>query len=179
MYRKFWLWVGSWFQHNYVILNWDEFDGHPNDGHVTVMCIWMCVRFSMTRARGNMDEPGDKVVLCVYMCTCTCICVLMRAMWYWVHVWCVWERYVIVIDQFPRFICSIEALIPWGFALGICVSVLHTNLGSWSITITSSPFISMDTINMFLALKNVCPGPQELYNSKHVDMNPTRRGCIT
>ena len=39
-----------------------------------------------------------------------------------------------------------------------------------------------DTINMFSALKNcmnVCPGPQEPYNSKHMDMNPTRRDCIT
>ena len=27
--------------------------------------------------------------------------------------------------------------------------------------------------------KHVCPGPQELYNSKHMDMNPTRRDCIT
>ena len=25
----------------------------------------------------------------------------------------------------------------------------------------------MDTINMFSALKNVCPGPQEVYSSKH------------
>ena len=35
---------------------------------------------------------------------------------------------------------------------------------------------------MFLAPKNcmnVCPGPQELYNSKHMDMSPTRRDCIT
>ena len=33
---------------------------------------------------------------------------------------------------------------------------------------------------MFLNLSlkiymNVCPGPKELYNSKHMDMNPTRR----
>ena len=26
---------------------------------------------------------------------------------------------------------------------------------------------------------NVCHGPQELYNSKHMDMSPTRRVCIT
>ena len=26
---------------------------------------------------------------------------------------------------------------------------------------------------------NVYPGPQELYNSKHMDMSPTRRVCIT
>ena len=42
--------------------------------------------------------------------------------------------------------------------------------------------VSMDAVNMFLALKNcmnVCPGPQELYNSKHMDMSPTRRVCIT
>ena len=25
---------------------------------------------------------------------------------------------------------------------------------------------------------NVCPGPQELCDSKHVDMNPTRKICI-
>ena len=25
----------------------------------------------------------------------------------------------------------------------------------------------------------LCPRPQELYNSKHMDMNPTRRDCIT
>ena len=34
---------------------------------------------------------------------------------------------------------------------------------------------------MFSALKNcmnVCSGPQELYNSKHMDMNPMRRVCI-
>ena len=33
---------------------------------------------------------------------------------------------------------------------------------------------------MLLALKNsmnVCPGPQELYYSKHMDMNPTKRVC--
>ena len=36
--------------------------------------------------------------------------------------------------------------------------------------------------NMFSALKNcmnVCPGPQKLYNSKHVDTSPTKRDCIT
>ena len=35
---------------------------------------------------------------------------------------------------------------------------------------------------VYIALKNcmnVCPGPQELYNSKHMDMSPTRRVCIT
>ena len=36
--------------------------------------------------------------------------------------------------------------------------------------------------NQFSALKNcmnVCPGPQELYTSKHMEMNTTRRDCIT
>ena len=40
----------------------------------------------------------------------------------------------------------------------------------------------LDTVNMLLALKNsmnVCSRPQELYNSKHVDMSPTRRDYIT
>ena len=34
------------------------------------------------------------------------------------------------------------------------------------------------TMDMFLTLKNcmnVCPGPQKVYNSKHMDINPTRR----
>ena len=42
----------------------------------------------------------------------------------------------------------------------------------WLITIFQ-PIVSMDTLNMFLALKNcmnVYPGPQKLYNSKHMDM---------
>ena len=33
------------------------------------LCAFECVRFSMTH--GNMDEPGDKVMLCVCVCMCT------------------------------------------------------------------------------------------------------------
>ena len=40
-------------------------------------------------------------------------------------------------------------------------------------------FFSMDTINMLLALKkcvNVCPGPQELYTSRHIGREPYKEG---
>ena len=70
---------------------------------------------------------------------------------------------------------------PKGKARGMSASILHTKRGIGQLF--SSPLlISMDTINMFLAPKNcmsVCPGPQELYNSKYMDTSPTRRDCIT
>ena len=58
----------------------------------------------------------------------------MRAKTCLLHPWKQWARNS--YQPIPRFVCNIEALIPWAFALGICTSILHTNLGSWLITIT-------------------------------------------
>ena len=83
--------------------------------------------------------------------------------------------YVIVIDQLPRFVCSIN---PEG---GMSASILHTKRGIGHKLFSSS---------LFPWIQQTCFSPQKLYeclpwpsgtvySSKHMDMNPTRRECIT
>ena len=71
---------------------------------------------------------------------------------------------------------------PEGKTRGMGVSIYTAyKARDCSITIFY-PIPSLDTVNMFLALKNcmnVCPQPQELYSSKHMEKSPTRRDCIT
>ena len=86
---------------------------------------------------------------------------------------------VLVINQLQRFVCNIYR---------------NTNPEGWVLLYSIQSEGLVDNYfpahcfyryskHMFLALKNcmnVCPGPQDPYNSKHnMDMNPTRRVCIT
>ena len=77
--------------------------------------------------------------------------------------------YVIVINQLPRFVCIIE-----GGVLLYCIQ---------SEGLVDNYFLAhYFNKHVFSPQElNVCPCPQELYNSKHMDMdmNPTRRVCIT
>ena len=80
---------------------------------------------------------------------------------------------IMVIDQFLRFVCS-RSMNPEGKAQEMSVSIQHTKraIGQYNYP------VSLDTINMSWASRtmNVCPCPQELYNSKHIG---TERDCIT
>ena len=48
--------------------------------------------------------------------------------------WKQWARKYLLTN--PSLCMQYRSTHPSGFALGICASILHTNLGSWSITIT-------------------------------------------
>ena len=69
---------------------------------------------------------------------------------------------------------------PEGKARGMSVSILYIQ----SEGLVNNCFLPhcFLGINMLLAPKNcmnVCHRPQELYSSKHMGMNSTRRDCIT
>ena len=88
----------------------------------------------------------------------------------------------------------------WSLLLGIISTKLHT--GMYAVLVaahTAFPLIpaalkmsmhisanspKLSVMKITLCLKNcvnLCPGPQEVQNSQHniMDMNPTRRDCIT
>ena len=84
----------------------------------------------------------------------------------------IYKTYVIVIDQFPRFVH--RSMNPEGKAChwGMSIYILQQRKGLVNNHIFLAYCFHLDTINMSCnwALKNcmnVCPWPQELYNSKH------------
>ena len=77
---------------------------------------------------------------------------------------------VIVIDHFPRFVCSIEARIPRAKPKGRVFLYRIQSEG-----LVNNCFLA----HCFLGYNKHAVGPQELYDSKHMNVNPTRRDCIT
>ena len=59
---------------------------------------------------------------------------------------------------------------PSGFALGICASILHTNLGSWLITITSILASKCSTMNRDLF--------EMYYACQSIEVNKIYLGCL-